>query len=856
MSLFSACDKFDDTAIWDEIKALKERVTVLEEKVAENVSALQSMVSVGSIASWDFNSETGKGVITLVDGKKVTINQSISGYSLITVTKGADGVWYWAICRDGVSTPLEINGKKVPVSITPALKISEDQTWMISIDGGMTWVDTGIDYVSAPTVTPGDSDSSDNNDSTGDTGSSDDQDQITDPEVVFFKKAEKDGDYLIITLADDSVIKVAIVGESIFAATAEAMWFSRVSMEKAVMLEMVNVSAYTITEKPEGWKVRIEEDQMYVTSPVNFVDFPKSGTVKVLALFENGLPSILSVDVAYEPMFSLSYVNGKVKVTLSENTGEDFNAYVMGGCQKAEYVDENSIVTLLNDAAAELTPLQGTKEYELSELVEDYDPSKAYVIYAAPYLPANMVADAGLKYEVSDVQTIVCNPATGWKFTDVRFDSATLTAVLEYDKYYGGFFKMTDWTNYGKDNILESVNYGQLVACEVASYNGPANGFPDGVVDEHIVPDTEYVVWCLPVNEEGKYTAADFILHSFTTPNVKADANIAAPAVNVKEVTISGFTADVTPASGAYKTYAAIVKTSVIPATDEETVKYLIDKNIYSETDKVNTVSSSSFSSEDEICLIAVSVSKDGGYGAVVKEDVELKKLTFTDAMGVDVTGVEYGLGSVDLTLSFTGNPKSVTCFMATSGSVFYGDEILQKLMALGQYGNAVTKEITSNTMTVTFTELDLGVEYFFYAVVNGEDGTASKLYKSEAIVPQSGIDYIKKNSEDYMYGIPVFTGTCEGTSKSYTLTLDVDMPSNCKKYWLFKGDSEYFTGDVYTDSDKLVTEQFLLLGETVHAESIKGQVYDMNKESRIYMVWLDDQDRYHAIYEYNPKAK
>jgi hypothetical protein len=100
---------------------------------------------------------------------------------------------------------------------------------------------------------------------------------------------------------------------------------------------------------------------------------------------------------------------------------------------------------------------------------------------------------------------------------------------------------------------------------------------------------------------------------------------------------------------------------------------------------------------------------------------------------------------------------------------------------------------------------------------------------------------------------MPQFTSTVKGTAASYTLTLDVEMPAECKKYWLFRGNYEYFTGDEWTDSDKLVTQQFIDV--TVHETSEKGLVYEfMNGTSRIYTVWLDDKGEYHAIYEYNPR--
>ena len=145
-SLASCSEPFDDTEIWESIEDLKSRVTALEASVADNVAAIQSMVSVGSIASWEYDAETGKATIKLTDGKTITVDQTVTGYSLVTIEKDEDGNYYWAVCKDGVTVPLEINGKKVPVSVTPSLKISDEDEWMISVDGGKTWIATGITY--------------------------------------------------------------------------------------------------------------------------------------------------------------------------------------------------------------------------------------------------------------------------------------------------------------------------------------------------------------------------------------------------------------------------------------------------------------------------------------------------------------------------------------------------------------------------------------------------------------------------------------------------------------------------------------------------------------------------------------
>ena len=830
LALVSSCgkeaDPFDDSKIWEAIEDLKNRVDALEEKVADNVAAIQSMVSLGSVASWEFDAETGKGVITLVDGKKITIDQNIKGYSLITVEKGDDGSYYWSVCKDGVSEPLLIDGKKVPVTVTPALKISEEKKWLISVDGGTTWVDTGILYQEAPSETP-------------------------EPEAVFFLDVRQEGDFLFLTLADNTEVKVAIVGEASFTAAAETLWFSRTGMEKTVAVEMVSVKAYTITEVPEGWKARMDEGCLYITSPDSFADAPAQGTIKVLAVFEAvQTPAIISVEVIHEPMFTLSYVNGKVSVALSEHTADDFNGYVLASWNKTEYSVETA-VQWLNDEAANLMIFEGDAEYELSEIVENYSETEDYVICAVPYLPAMQVTQGNLAYVAEDIQQVsVKAQRKAWTFSNVRFDHADLSAEME-EAFFGGFFRLDDWNNYGRDNFLETLKVGNVEPYSIPSYEGPANAFPEGEASIDIEPASSYVVWYLPEKESASYTEEDFITYTFTTPDVTFDSSISAPTYSTKDVTVSGLTADVAPAAGAYKTYAAVVKSIVIPETDIELVRYLIGVNQYSAGNAVNTVSNYSLSADDEVWLTAVTLTEDGKYGNILKKRVELNQLTFSDALGVEVTGITYGLGDVTLSLEFKGNPENITYFAATN--TYYSDEVLERLMALGQYGDASVKEVSKLDGQIYLDGLLLGAEHTFYAVVTDADGNSSHLYKY-VFTPVNNVNYIESGDDGYEYGMPVLSGTCLGSS-TYTLTLNVEKPETCRKYWLFKGNYEYFTGDPWTDSDKLVTLQYSDV--TVHTESVSGLKYSyMNSTSRIYMVWLDDKGDYHAIYEYNPKKK
>ena len=829
--------EYDDTEIWDAIEQLQHRLDSLEDHVAANVAAIQSMVSLGSIKAWDFDAETGKGVITLIDGKTITVDQTIKGYSLITVIQGEDGKYYWAVCKDGVSEPLMINDKMVPVTVTPALKISEDDEWMISVDGGATWIATGIAYETS---------------SGEESGDKEEGGEPVQPQVSFFENVEVIDGMLVLTFNEGAVVKLAVVGEASITAAADTLWFSRHDMEKSVAVEMVNVKSFTITEKPEGWKARIEDQAyLFISAPENFTDYPAKGTVKVLALFDGGLsPEILSVEVVYERSFSMSLVNGEVAVELSEHTASDYNGYVLAGWKKDEYSDE-AAVAWFNSSCETLEARQGTAAYKPADIIEDFSDAESYVIAAVPYLPAMQVSQGKLQYELSDIQTVKVegNAARLLSVSDIGFDRATVNASLDLQEFYGGFMELEDWNNYGRDNFLETLETGGAVTCTVPVYNGPANGFPYGEVYNNMIPATEYVVWYIPYVEEGIYAAEDFRTYTFTTLDVTYSESVSAPEYEVTDVTVSGFTAAVTPASGAYKTYAAIVKASVIPATDVEIVRYLIDVDQYSSAGAVNTVSAASFSSEDDVYLLAVSLTEDGKYGTIVKEQVGLKELTFTDALGVEVTDIIHGVGDVTLELAFTGDPEEITYHVSTY--MLYSDDVFQRLLALKQFGEASTVKVAKIGDGLKVSGLNIGAEYTFYAVVRDAEGNCSNMYQYD-FIPSVSIDYVLSDSDDYEYGMPVLSGTKSGSMNSYTLTLDVDMPSTCVRYWLFKGDPEYFAHDVYTDSDKLVTEA--LIGTTVHETSETGLVYEyMNAASRIYMVWLDDKGEYHAIYTYNP---
>ena len=834
MSIVS-CTTYDDTEIQEAINDLQNRVASLEAAVADNVAAIQSMVSLGSVQSFTIDEATGKVQITLTDGKKLTVD--MTGYSLISVEKDENGDYYWAVCVDGVSTPLLADGKKIPVTVTPALRISEQSEWQISVDGGKTWVSTGIfsQEGGAPSL---------------------------------FKDVKQDGDTLILTLADGTEIKVAVLGEFKFAAAETSLYFSKRAIEKSVALEFNNVKAYTITENPDGWKARVDHNEdedsytLVITSPADMATSVTTGTVKILGLYSLGQCSeIISVDVAFEDAFKLSAgVGGVAKVTVAEHSFEDIDGYIVGAVKATDF-DVEAVAAWLNTEEGYMTePYREAMTFQVNEMVEDYDPTEAYVVYAVEHIPVKQMLSGRVSYVKEDIKHIVLGSTKAKAgISNIRFDSAYLS--LEFKDlagYFGGFADLAFWESMGRDNALESITVGNMTPMTAPAYEGAVNLFPDDVEGTQILPSTDYVVWIMPESATGEYTVDDFIIYSFTSAPIVADNSIAAPACEVTDVTYGGFSAKVTPVAEAYKTYAAIRKTSALPEDEHQLVTELIDINQFSTGSASLEISANSFSAEDEVCVVAVTLTEDGKYGKIYKKVVPLKTLEYSDAMSVSASADCHGLGDVTITLTFSGDPSTVSYYCTNTN--YFSDETIQDMLARGQIGDAVVDQNISELIDgnkVELTGLTLGVEHSFYVLVKNSDGVPSKMTKI-SIMPIVMIDYVFSSDKSYSYGMPTVNGTKSGSTK-YTMT--VTKPAECVKYWLFIGDFEYMTGsstvvniiDEYGATDKLVTMQLEALGALELEDDYSYTYASLRATTRLYIAWLDDKGNYHAVYTTNP---
>ena len=165
---FIACEKFDDSKIWDELRDHESRITKLEElckQMNTNISSLQTIISALQENDYVTNvspvTENGVEIgytISFAKGKSITIYHGKDGKDgedgedgkdsytpVIGVKQDNDGNWYWTLDGEWL---LDSSGNKISAqnidsenasdAVVPQLKV-EDNFWYVSCDGGKNW---------------------------------------------------------------------------------------------------------------------------------------------------------------------------------------------------------------------------------------------------------------------------------------------------------------------------------------------------------------------------------------------------------------------------------------------------------------------------------------------------------------------------------------------------------------------------------------------------------------------------------------------------------------------------------------------------------------------------------------------
>ena len=297
--LFGCGDKYDDSALRNDLNDLENRVTKLEElckQMNTNISSLQKIVDAlqDNLSISKVEQISDGYIIYFSDGSTATIkNGKDSGDApVIGVKQDTDGCYYWTLDgkwltdekgnkvkaqgtdgkdgvdgedgNDGIDGEDGVdgtNGKDGKDGITPQLKI-ENGRWMLSMDNGKTWTDIG--QATGADGTDGE-DGVDGKDGTN----------------GIFKSVTEDDDNVYFTLEDDSVITIPKSDNSKFAIAFDATDIAILNggESKTIFYTITGATENTVVKAiaQDGWKAKVnatsaDKGTITITAPNPIVE--------------------------------------------------------------------------------------------------------------------------------------------------------------------------------------------------------------------------------------------------------------------------------------------------------------------------------------------------------------------------------------------------------------------------------------------------------------------------------------------------------------------------------------------------------------------------------------------------------
>ena len=282
--LFGCSDKYDDSALRNDLNDLENRVAKLEElckQMNTNISSLQKIVEAlqDNLSISKVEQISDGYIIHFSDGSTATIKNGKNSEDapIIGVKKDTDGIYYWTLDgewltdekgnkvkaqgtdgKDGVDGEDGTNGKD---GITPQLKI-ENGRWMLSMDNGKTWTDigqaTGADGIDGE-------DGVDGKDGTN----------------GIFKSVTEDNDNVYFTLEDDSVITIPKSDNSKFAIAFDTTDIAILNggESKTISYTITDATKNTVVKAiaQDGWKAKVnttsaDKGTITITAPNPIVE--------------------------------------------------------------------------------------------------------------------------------------------------------------------------------------------------------------------------------------------------------------------------------------------------------------------------------------------------------------------------------------------------------------------------------------------------------------------------------------------------------------------------------------------------------------------------------------------------------
>lgn len=731
---FTSC--YDDSALWDKVNDMEARLNELEVEMTSQVEAMQALLSNGATLTSCKKNSDGSYTVTLSDGTKFKVLPEGTDFSSLVSVMVVDGKKCWATYDpSGNAVALtDASGKAIPVSVEVSVKI-KDGVYCLVINGKE--YETGYDAEDVVQVfsscTP-----------------------LTDASGNVYAVKFTFGEGMEVTVALDGykgvIFKLSNINNAVI-----SEYYVDYGQTQSFLMEMQGVIDY-VMQVPDGWRVKevVEgltgETYLKVTAPsaetVALGAAVAEGDLKVVSVVEGGKAAISKIFLSTDPF--KTYEVSALKAVIEPYTGIQKFAY---GMMLTEEFDESQVVAKVNEILTSSTELP--EGYFISEKVLDKTLAEiygqelvseiSYVFWAVPvlYNEGTDEVEACFYAEEEMLRTLVLNPmAITMKVYDITPVDANVSVAINGSDYaYAGVAEMTEDA---LEEIVYMVNNGVFEPTDLIQYAGSASCFPDGEKSINMNPDTEYIVWVIPV-DEGKeaYTVSDLVYESFKTKAVVSGGSVVLSAGDFKTSASSiSVSLEAEDAAIIYYTFM----------NDDDGKRYSTSSN---ETKMSKLCESESFVEvRDDVAfaeikglhpgstywLYAVAVGNDGGYGEVVCKSAETDEVSFNS---LSLTVEEVSIKSDEATLKVTVSGGDAVDYIYWAGyekDAFWSSSefcdqsktTAQKYMAANPDAEQITAVMRRNGAvsedgTIKLNELSMSTNYVFLVLAKDAEGKFSK---------------------------------------------------------------------------------------------------------------------------------
>lgn len=882
------CDHvpYDDTELKNQIADLYSRVEALEARLQAEVTTLTNMISGQVSIKSHTKDENGNWTITLTDGTSFVVYAEYQPDALPTnliYVMEVEGEKVWAVMNEqGELVPLkDAEGNNIPVvpaevefPAPPTIQTRVvDGVIQISIDGGQTWHNTGVDPDSLP--------ESDPNEGGACTGAA--CANIVDVKVNTIE--DRYGDAMPVsvtfTLADGSCFTVVLDGAYGFAIqywgeTVES-FFLPAGGSTSDMSLWQNQLVDFIKEVPQGWKIEFAEPDRYgevaVTLTAPTAEAIKSGaaeaegTIKLIGVFEGGKTAIAKLHVTTEPFAEVSVSNGMAIV--KPNPG--LEQFVYGITPAAEYSAEAVAAKLETYLANGLwsgweAPYHAVSYYQEieaptaevfgSELVA----GQKYVLWAATLHEEEQGWDYVYTlnsdfYTATFAEMLVEAEATKISFNDIEVK----INFKGFDKYFGGIMQKS---YFDAESQLSYINSALEMgfASSLTTYNNSKPTVQQSLKKfdcadiEGIQPNTTYIFWVMPF-EEGKtaYSAADMKVFEWTSLPLSAGGSVGVTTQGDPEITLNSIAVYLKAEAGASAAYYKFYETATLPS-DEALAQDVLNTGYGISSDM--PAAAYDLESDTEYTLVAIAVDAEGRYGQVCKFAYKTMGVNFSDTFTLSVTNEPIAAPFDAATKAkfkpvVAGGTATIYYYMnltAEEAAELGGDAAIAKELVLNETYSRKQVRSTALDEDGCFTVLNLktDTEYTLYIIASNNDTEYTKLQKV-TYTPTLNVKVVAATDAAWEASKPTVTvNSVVKSGYSYTVNYTVTPAAGTKV------SGGHFMNIYMNDKDAAGQLAYMMTASTIYRYIVEAtepvtseKVFNITSAS-IFVTWTDAEGNYY----------